>query len=95
LQELTEAPLDLETGKLSIASALGKAIKGASEGDEIEFERDDGRQCKALIGSGKDAQTRGQTEAKDMNRLEKKRHSSGFPDFAVTEVCNLQRVAPE
>jgi hypothetical protein len=48
---LTEGVHDLEKGLLSSASALGMAIKGADEGDEIEFEHDDGRQRKALIES--------------------------------------------
>jgi transcription elongation GreA/GreB family factor len=48
---LTEATHDLEKGLLSSTSALGKAINGAEEGDEIEFEQDDGRRRKALIES--------------------------------------------
>jgi very-short-patch-repair endonuclease/transcription elongation GreA/GreB family factor len=48
---LTEASHDLEKGLLSSTSVLGKAIKGAEEGDEIEFEQDDGRRRKALIES--------------------------------------------
>jgi transcription elongation GreA/GreB family factor len=34
---LTEGTHDLEKGLLSSTSALGKAINGAEEGDEIEF----------------------------------------------------------
>ena len=47
--EPTEAAQDIE--KLSIASANGKAIIGAEEGDEIEFEQDNGLRCKALVES--------------------------------------------
>jgi hypothetical protein len=48
---LTEATHDLEKGLLSSASALGKAVSGAEEGDEIEFQQDDGRRRKVLIES--------------------------------------------
>jgi transcription elongation GreA/GreB family factor/very-short-patch-repair endonuclease len=48
---LTEAPHDLEKGLLSITSRLGKAVSGAEEGDEVEFEQDDGRRRKVLIES--------------------------------------------
>ena len=48
---LTEAPHDLEKGLLSITSPLGKAVIGAEEGDEVEFEQDDGRRRKVLIES--------------------------------------------
>jgi very-short-patch-repair endonuclease len=46
---LTESTHDLEKGLLSSASALGKVVSGAEEGDEIEFEQDDGRRRKLLI----------------------------------------------
>ena len=46
---LTEGTHDLEKGLLSSTSAIGKAVNGAEEGDEIEFEQEDGRQRKALI----------------------------------------------
>ena len=46
---LTESTHDLEKGLLSSASALGKIVSGAEEGDEIEFEQDDGRRRKVLI----------------------------------------------
>jgi very-short-patch-repair endonuclease len=48
---LTEATHDLEKGLLSTASPLGKAVNGAEEGDEVEFDHDDGRRRKALIES--------------------------------------------
>jgi very-short-patch-repair endonuclease len=48
---LTETTQDLEKGLLSSISALGKAVCGAEEGDEIEFQQDDGRPRKALIES--------------------------------------------
>jgi very-short-patch-repair endonuclease len=48
---LTHATQDLEKGMLSSQSALGKAIRGAEEGDEVEFQLDDGRPRKALIES--------------------------------------------
>jgi very-short-patch-repair endonuclease len=48
---LTEATQDLEKGLLSSVSALGKAVRGAEEGDEIEFQQDDGRHRRALIES--------------------------------------------
>jgi very-short-patch-repair endonuclease/transcription elongation GreA/GreB family factor len=48
---LTEATHDIENGLLSSESSLGRAIKDAEEGDEIEFQQDDGRQRKALIES--------------------------------------------
>jgi very-short-patch-repair endonuclease len=41
---LTEGTHGLEKGLLSSTSALGKAINGAEEGDEIEFEQEDGRE---------------------------------------------------
>jgi hypothetical protein len=40
---------DLENGRLSKDSPLGKAILGAEEGDEVEFRLDDGRVRKVLI----------------------------------------------
>jgi transcription elongation GreA/GreB family factor len=48
---VTEATHDLEKGLLSSTSALGKAIAGAEEGDEIEFQQDGGNLRKALIES--------------------------------------------
>lgn len=48
---LTEATHDLEKGLLSSASALGKAVKEAEEGDEIEFQEEGGRLRKVLIES--------------------------------------------
>jgi transcription elongation GreA/GreB family factor len=45
---LTDAANDLEKGLLSITSPLGRALQGAEEGDEIEFQLDDGRQRKVL-----------------------------------------------
>ena len=48
---LTEDLHDPEKGALSHSSALGKAIQGAEEGDEIEFDQEDGRKRKALIES--------------------------------------------
>jgi very-short-patch-repair endonuclease/transcription elongation GreA/GreB family factor len=48
---LTEATDDIENGLLSSESSLGRAIRAAEEGDEIEFQQDDGRHRKALIES--------------------------------------------
>ena len=48
---LTESTHDLEKGLLSSTTPLGKAVRGAEEGDEIEFEQEDGRRRKALIES--------------------------------------------
>jgi transcription elongation GreA/GreB family factor len=48
---LTESPHDLEKGLLSVTSRLGKAVSGAEEGDEVEFEQDDGRRRKVMIES--------------------------------------------
>jgi very-short-patch-repair endonuclease/transcription elongation GreA/GreB family factor len=48
---LTENTHDLEKGLLSSATPFGKAVRGAEEGDEIEFEQKDGRRRKALIES--------------------------------------------
>jgi very-short-patch-repair endonuclease len=48
---LTDSAADIEKGYLSIASALGRAVYGADEGDEIEFQLEDGRQRKVLIES--------------------------------------------
>jgi len=48
---LTENTHDLEKGLLSSTTPFGKAVWGAEEGDEIEFEQDDGRRRKALIES--------------------------------------------
>jgi very-short-patch-repair endonuclease len=42
---------DLEKGRLSASSPLGKAILGAEEGDEVEFSLENGRQRKVLIES--------------------------------------------
>jgi hypothetical protein len=41
----------MENGLLSSESALGRAIRDAEEGDEIEFQQDDGRHRKVLIES--------------------------------------------
>ena len=48
---LTENIHDFEKGLLSSKSALGKAVNGAEEGDEIEFDQEDGRRRKVLIES--------------------------------------------
>jgi very-short-patch-repair endonuclease len=48
---LTEATHDIENGLLSSESSLGRAVKDAEEGDEIEFQQDDGSHRKALIES--------------------------------------------
>jgi very-short-patch-repair endonuclease len=42
---------DLEKGRLSPSSPLGKAILGAEEGDEVELSLENGRQRKVLIES--------------------------------------------
>jgi Transcription elongation factor, GreA/GreB, C-term len=48
---LTTSANDPERGMLSITSPLGRAILGAEEGDEIEFQLDDDRLRKGLIES--------------------------------------------
>ena len=48
---LTDAAHDLEKGLLSSTSPLGEAVQGVEEGDEIEFDQEDGRRRKALIES--------------------------------------------
>ena len=48
---LTEGINDLDKGRLSITSPLGKAILGAEEGDEVELPLENGRQRKVLIES--------------------------------------------
>jgi len=42
---------DLEKGRLSASSPLGKVILGAEEGDEVELPFENGRQRKVLIES--------------------------------------------
>ena len=42
---------DLEKGRLSITSPLGRALMGAEEGDEVELPLENGRQRKVLIES--------------------------------------------
>ena len=46
---LAEDKNDLENGRLSKDSPLGKAVLGAEEGDEVEFRLDDKRVRKVLI----------------------------------------------
>jgi hypothetical protein len=48
---LSEGGNDLEKGRLSATSPLGRAITGAEEGDEVEVPLEDGRQRKVLIES--------------------------------------------
>ena len=48
---LSESGNDLEKGRLSASSPLGRAILGAEEGDEVEFPLENGRQRKVLIES--------------------------------------------
>jgi len=48
---LTEATHDMENGLLSSESSFGRAVREAEEGDEIEFQQDDGQHRKALIES--------------------------------------------
>jgi very-short-patch-repair endonuclease len=53
---LIDGANDLEKGRLSIASPLGRAVMGAEEGDEVELPLENGRQRKVLIeGLGKSA----------------------------------------
>jgi hypothetical protein len=62
--ELTNGPHDLGKGIVSTASALGIAVSGAEEGEEIEFEQEDGQRRRAVIeivmpgGSGERAPRR-------------------------------------
>jgi transcription elongation GreA/GreB family factor len=46
---VSEGGNDLEKGRLSASSPLGRAILGAEEGDEVELPLEDGRQRKVLI----------------------------------------------
>ena len=48
---LTEGANDLEKGRLSVSSPLGKSILGAEEGDEVELPLENGKQRKVLIES--------------------------------------------
>jgi Transcription elongation factor, GreA/GreB, C-term len=48
---LTEGANDLEKGRLSVSSPLGKSILGAEEGDEVELPLENGRPRKVLIES--------------------------------------------
>ena len=48
---VSEGGNDLEKGRLSASSPLGKAILGAEEGDEIEVPLENGRQRKVLVES--------------------------------------------
>ena len=52
---LTEGADDLEKGRLSVSSPLGKSILGTEEGDEVELALENGRQRKVLIESVKKA----------------------------------------
>jgi very-short-patch-repair endonuclease len=47
--QLTNGPHDLGKGVVSTASALGIAVIGAEEGEEIEFEQEDGHRRRAVI----------------------------------------------
>jgi transcription elongation GreA/GreB family factor len=48
---LTEGADDLEKGRLSVGSPLGKSILGAEEGDQVELPLENGKQRKVLIES--------------------------------------------
>jgi very-short-patch-repair endonuclease len=48
---VSEGANDLEKGRLSATSPLGKAILGAEEGDEVELPLENGRQRKVLVES--------------------------------------------
>jgi hypothetical protein len=48
---LSDGANDLEKGRLSVSSPLGKAILGAEEGDEVDLPLENGRQRKVLIES--------------------------------------------
>jgi hypothetical protein len=48
---LVDGTTDLDKGRLSITSSLGRAVMGAEEGDEIEFPLEDGTQRKVLVES--------------------------------------------
>lgn len=47
--QLTNGPDDLGNGVVSTASALGIAVSGAEEGEEIEFEQEDGQRRRVVI----------------------------------------------
>jgi transcription elongation GreA/GreB family factor len=46
---LIDGPDDLGKGVVSTTSALGIAVAGAEEGEEIEFEQEDGRRRRVVI----------------------------------------------
>jgi transcription elongation GreA/GreB family factor len=46
---LADGPDDLGNGVVSTASALGIAVSGAEEGEEIEFEQEDGRRRTVVV----------------------------------------------
>jgi hypothetical protein len=48
---LTETTHDPDNGLLARSSELGKAVRGAEEGDEIEIVQSDGRRLKAVVES--------------------------------------------
>jgi hypothetical protein len=54
---ISESGNDVEKGRLSVASPLGRAILGAEEGDEVELSLENGRQRKVLIESVEKAET--------------------------------------
>jgi transcription elongation GreA/GreB family factor len=47
--QLADGPDDLGNGVVSTASALGIAVSGAEEGEEIEFEQEDGRRRTVVV----------------------------------------------
>jgi very-short-patch-repair endonuclease/transcription elongation GreA/GreB family factor len=47
--QLADGPDDLGNGVVSTASALGIAVCGAEEGEEIEFEEEDGRRRRVVV----------------------------------------------
>ncbi|HJY49064.1 MAG TPA: AAA domain-containing protein, partial [Stellaceae bacterium] len=47
--QLADGPDDLGNGVVSTASALGIAVCGAEEGEEIEFEQEDGRRRRVVV----------------------------------------------
>lgn len=47
--QLTDGPDDLGKGVVSTTSALGSAVSGAEEGEEIEFEQEDGQRRRVVI----------------------------------------------
>ena len=69
---------DLDKGRLSVSTPLGKAVLGAEEGDEIVFRLDDGRERKALIESVE----KGPRRPDDRNWEVSRKSGAGMKEFS-------------